>query len=267
MYLHACSLSRAPQPRCGAAQAVAQHLSGAPGRWWKTTQQGMFGGGAWMWLAVVCITEAAWRRVAAVRSARTRLALARTAGSRGQHAGPRRHSGHGHGKHGAMLCHLKQFGSRWRVQIAPGAGRPQHKRVGCCCSMGMGQSPQHKEPWQWEDGAQQAHVRMPRDIAMAALIVTMSSTVSRQVRPLSPLSVCASSGPPSLLSPPPTSGGALGRSDEGVADPSFLAACAHNLLRPYQWNEAYMGYMGQHAAILVESWLRMHRLPRSRKPR
>lgn len=76
-----------------------------------------------------------------------------------------------------------------------------------------------------------AHVRIPRDIAIAALMVTMSSTVSRQVRPLSPLSVGGSSGPPSLLSPPPVSGGALGRSDEDCAGVSFLAARAASGLR------------------------------------
>ena len=30
-----------------------------------------------------------------------------------------------------MLRQLTQFGSRWGVQVAPGAGRPQDTRVGC----------------------------------------------------------------------------------------------------------------------------------------
>lgn len=77
------------------------------------------------------------------------------------------------------------------------------------------------------------HVRIPSDMAIAALMVTMSSTVSRQVRPLSLLSVGGSSGPPSLLSPPPMSGGALGRSDEDCAGVSFLAARAVSGLRQH----------------------------------
>lgn len=73
------------------------------------------------------------------------------------------------------------------------------------------------------------HVRIPRDIAIAAPIVIMSSMLSLHVRPLSEFPACLSSGPSSLLSSPPISGGALGRSDDAWVV-SFLAACAVSFL-------------------------------------